>query len=144
MTKKILIFNYIVSFFICSIVIIHFSGNSANIYFNDLESFLKGKVSVSSLARECKSQWRVQGCSEYDKQILIKYIMYFCGEMPKNTHSINRQRFEQYITSPMLNIAFLSSWSWLNNNMEWPICTVCLLDYPLHPYWEMNFSFCDQ
>ena len=104
---------------------------------------LKEFRTVSHLARRCKSQWDGQGCAPSDRIKLVSYILYSCGDMPVNTHHMNRQYFEKYISDPMLNTAFLIVWHLLNPvDVSWPICVVCLLDYPLDPYWEQNFSYC--
>ena len=112
----------------------------------DRENFLKGKVLVSDLAKKCKSKWTGQGCSEYEKQQLMQYTVYVCGEIPERAHSMSIQYLKSYMTIPMINMAFLRVWSLLNSgNLEWAwaLCAVCLFDYPPHPYWERDVSFCD-
>ena len=130
--------KYIVLFFfgLC-IFSVHLSSHSAGIFHDgDMENLLKNNFSISLLAKQCKSKWKGQGCNEQDQQILMKYIEYFCGTMPMNTHHANQHRFKNYISSPMMNVSFLQVWSWLNNDMRWPICVVCLLNYPRHPFHE--------
>ena len=94
---------------------------------------------VSTLARKCKDQ----NCNPEDILQLKYYIVSFCQEMPINIHWINKQLFESYISSPMLNTAFLRGWNWLNPNSSWPVCVICLLDYPLEPGWENHFKVCE-
>ena len=148
MIKKQFIWKYIVSFSVyCSIFGFNSNSYSADIMYSDhvlMEEFLKGISVVAELARKCKSELNGQGCYEDDRQMLKKYAVYFCGEMPDNTHPMSKQYFEQYIGFPMLNTAFIRVWSWLNGgNLIWALCAVCLFDYPSHPHWEENVSFCD-
>ena len=108
------------------------------------EEFLKNMSSVPDLAKQCKSgQDKERGwCSEQDKEKLTNYILYFCGSMPENTHIRNQYHLKSYIFTPMLNTAFLRGWSWLNSQIQWPICVICFLKYPNDPYWEKHINFC--
>ena len=94
---------------------------------------------VSTLARKCKDQ----NCNQEDILQLKYYIVSFCQEMTINSHWINKQLFESYISSPMLNTAFLRGWSWLNSDLSWAGCVICLLDYPLEQGWENHFKVCE-
>ena len=107
------------------------------------EEFLKNITFVSVLTSKCKSDWEAQGGNEQDKNTLMNYALYFCRDMPEDTHPINKSLLIAYMTTPMLNTAFLRGWSRLNPNLVWPICVVCSLGYHLDPYWEKNFSFCE-
>ena len=113
--------------------------------FDDLlrEEFLRGVNHVPDLARQCKSNWEGQGCDLRDKKRLMSYIVFFCGEIPADTHHVNRGLLEVYIDEPMLNTAFLRNWALLNSDLIWPVCVICFLDYPLDPEWEGNTSFCE-
>ena len=145
MVKKQFMWKRLVLFFLYAFIFsFHSNGLGDRMYFNNREDFFKGRSSVPVLARQCKSERKGQGCSKYDKEMLMKYILYFCGNIPENTHHINRQRLEEYISYPTLNTAFLRGWSWLNSDTTWPVCVVCFLDYPLDSIWEKNFSFCNK
>lgn len=105
---------------------------------------LKEFRTVSHLAKRCKSQWDGQGCVSSDRIKLVSYILYSCGDMPADIHPMNIGYFKRYISDPMLNTSFLIAWHLLNpENVSWPKCVVCLLDYPLDPYWEQDFSHCE-
>ena len=131
--------------FLTSILSISVHGFDFNVSDSLLgEEFLKGMNQVPDLARQCKSSWEGQGCNSQDKKQLMSYILFFCGNMPENTHHVNYGLLESYIDSPMLNTAFLRSWSLLNPDLIWPVCIVCFLNYPLDPSWENHFSFCEQ
>ena len=134
----------IILFFFYFIFVFSASGYSEGMYSNDMDDFLKGISSVPALAESCKSEWSGEGCNIYDRKILMKYILYFCGEIPEDTHPINRQWLTQYISYPMLSAALIRGWSWLNSDITWPRCVVCFLNYPSHPYWERNISFCNE
>jgi hypothetical protein len=95
---------------------------------------------VVSLAKKCKGS--EQSCSQEEQEELMTYIIQSCSEMPENTHHINKQFLKMFISSPMLNTAFLRAWSWLNPKASWPVCVICLLNYPLKPGWEDHFSYC--
>ena len=131
-------------FFFCNFVF----GDSLDISSDNcpdcigVESILKSVKSVPDLAIKCKSKWTEPGCSEYEMQLLVNYILQHCGSVPEDTHHMNKQLLAIYVSRPMLNITLLRGWSWLNPDLTWPTCAVCLLDYPLDPYWERNFSFC--
>ncbi len=142
MMKKRFIWKYIVSFFICSSV---FCFNSNGYDDVSTEEFLKGRSTVSELARKCKSEWDGQGCNDDERRQLVQYTVQFCGEMPENAHPVSVKYLVQYMNVPMINMAFLRVWSLLNGgDIEWAVCAVCLFDYPPHPYWEKNISYCDK
>ena len=98
---------------------------------------------VVKLARKCKqSNTENQACTQKETIELVGYIIQACDNMPPDIHKVNKQLFELYIKTPMLNTAFLRSWGWVNSNISWPVCVVCLLKFPLNPDWESHFSFC--
>ena len=135
--------QFVILLFFSFFFVFNFGSYSEDMYSSNMDDFMKELSSVPILAENCKSEWSGEGCSVYDQKVLIKYILYFCGEVPENTHPMNRQRFIQYVSYPMLNTAFIRSWSWLNpTDMTWPMCVVCFLNYPTHPYWEAHTSFC--
>ena len=71
------------------------------------EEFLENVIFIPVLTRKCKSDWEVQGCNEQDKNRLMDYALYFCGDMPEDTHSYNKSLLTAYMATPMLNTAFL-------------------------------------
>ena len=109
------------------------------------EMFLKNISYVPSLAKKCKT---IKGlaqnsCSDKELSLLKNYILYFCGAIPETVHQMNDNYFHEYISSPMLNTAFLRVWSNLNiNEINWAKCVVCFLHYPNHDYWEKNLRIC--
>lgn len=96
------------------------------------------QMSATELGHKCKSEWSSEGCTEAEKLILLQKITDACGEVPK-VSQWNRYLFVSYLQIPMLNIAFVSHWSHTYSDISWPTCVVCLLNYPMDPYWEVAY-----
>ena len=98
-----------------------------------------------NLMKKCKSDREGLGCTLLEREQLKTYVFELCGEIPSNTHIINKRLFESYISDTKLNVAFVSGWSLLNpSSLEWPICVVCSFQYPRDPDWEANIDFCKE
>ena len=120
-----------------------YSAEAFCLKINSNENHANEVRTVMRLARKCKQSNREnQTCNQEDTVELVSYIVQVCSNMPPNTHQMNKLLFEAYIKTPMLNTAFLRGWGWVNSDISWPVCVVCLLNFPLDPHWESHFSFC--
>lgn len=112
----------------------------------EVQGFQEGEVEVASVARnlalKCKSEWDGSGCDDQERDTLASYVVSFCGQIPIKAHQISKTYLKQYLSTPMLNAAFMYGFTSVNSFHVWPMCVVCSLDYPLDPGWEMNADYC--